>query len=81
MQISVIYKKTTHLNVCSVNYKLSITLIRYRIIHPLKLITVMQWSLERIIPLVNLGDNRRMMLIKEYLKSLKEKKTTKNGRS
>lgn len=37
----------------------------------------MQWSLERIIPKNILGVNQKMRLIKEYLKNIKNEKSSK----
>lgn len=37
----------------------------------------MQWSLERIVPQMILGDNQRLRVIKEYLQQLKKEKLSK----
>jgi len=37
----------------------------------------MQWSLERAVPQISLGDNHRLEIIKKYLQHLKDEKLKK----
>jgi hypothetical protein len=41
----------------------------------------MYWSLEKIIPQEDLGNNQKMRLIKEYLKKIKKEKLSKTKRA